>query len=288
MRVLYATDGGAAAIDAGRLIELLADRTHTAVTVASVVATGPPELRHLSAAFASTDAQRRVAREAVDDAVESLTSADLSADGVVREGRPAAMLLEVAEERDAELIVVGSGVRWFGGRLLGSVSTSLLHTANRSVLVAHAAPSGSPARVVIGVDGSEHATRALDVAAEFLDPQRCMVTVLAAAKLMAPTSTPPYTGYATSAPTPEVEREVLAPARGHAERAADVLTERGFTVDVTVVLGHPVKRLLAEVDHAGAALAVVGSRGLDAVDRAALGSVSDQVVRHAPATLVGR
>lgn len=92
-------------------------------------------------------------------------------------------------------------------------------------------------------DGSDHATRALDVAAEFLDPQRCTVTVLAAAKLTAPTLTPPHTGYATSAPTPEVEREVLAPARGHAERAAQVLGERVFAVDVTVILGHPVKRL---------------------------------------------
>jgi nucleotide-binding universal stress UspA family protein len=81
---------------------------------------------------------------------------------------------------------------------------------------------------------------------------------------------------------------VLAPARQHVERAAERLTAAGFGVDTQVVLGHPVKRLLAEIDNSGAALAIVGSRGLDAVDRAVLGSVSDQMVRHAPATLVGR
>lgn len=288
MRVLYATDGGAAAIDARRLIELLADRAGAQVTVASVVATGPPQLRHLSAGFQSDQSRRHTAEEAVDEAVTSLRAAGFAADGVVREGGPADTLLEIAAGYDAELIVVGSGVRWLAGRLLGSVSTSLLHAAPVSVLVAHEAPRGEPARVVAGVDGSEHATRALDAAMALLDPRRCSVTVLSAAKLMAPTLTPPYTGYATSAPSPETEAEVLSPAREHAERAVEQLAAHDFAADAHVVLGHPVKRLLAEVDHTGAALTVVGSRGLDVIDRVTLGSVSDQVVRYTPATLVGR
>ncbi|HSJ46030.1 MAG TPA: universal stress protein [Euzebyales bacterium] len=288
MRVLYATDGGPAARDAGRLIELLADREATEVVAASVVATGVPELRHLSAAFQSDDARRQVAKDAVDEAVATLGAQDITVDGVVREGRPAATLLELASEHGVELIVVGSGMKWFGGRLLGSVSTGLLHTARTSVLVVHTAPSGVPGPVVVGVDGSDHAARALDVATAFLDPERCAVTVVSAAKLMAPALMPPYTGYATVAPSPEIEAEVLAPSREHADRAAALLRGRGFAAETAVMLGHPVKRLLAEVDDVGAALVVVGSRGLDALDRAAVGSVSDQVVRYAPATLVGR
>jgi nucleotide-binding universal stress UspA family protein len=288
MRVLYATDGGAAARDAGRLVESLADRGRTEVVVASIIATGMPDLRHLSAALQSDEARRKVADDAVDRAVAALRAQQLTADGVVREGRPTGTLLEVAEEHEAELIVAGSGVTWFGTRLLGSVSTGLLHAAPTSLLIVHAAPTGVPGRVVVGVDGSDHAVRALDVASRFLDPARCTVTVLCAAKLLAPTLMPPYTGYATSAPSPEVEEEALAPARRHAEQAAEVLRGRDFTADVAVMLGHPVKRLLTEVDQAGAALAVVGSRGLDALERSALGSVSDQVVRYAPATLVGR
>jgi nucleotide-binding universal stress UspA family protein len=288
MRVLYATDGGAAAVDAGRLLQLLADRERTDVMVVSVVATGVPELRHLSAAFQSDAARRQTAKDAVDEAVARLRAVDVAADGVVAEGRPAPTLLDVAADGDAELILVGSGVRWLGGRLLGSVSTGLLHTAPQSVLVVHDAPQGEPAQVVVGVDGSAHATRAVDVATELLDPDRCAMTVVSAAKLLAPTLTPPYTGYATAAPSPEVEAEMLAPVRAHADQAVERLTTRGFTAEARVMLGHPVKRLLSELDHVGGALAVVGSRGLSAIDRATLGSVSDQVVRHAPATLVGR
>lgn len=288
MRVLYATDGRAAAIDARRLIELLGDREQVDVTVASVIVAGPPELRHLSSAFRSHSALRKAAEDAVDDAVTSLRAAEFTADGVVQERRPADTLLWIATEHDADLIVVGSGVRWLGGRLLGDVSTSLLRMAPMSVLVVHEAPRTDDAHVVVGVDGSDHALRALDVAAEFLDPRRCAVTVVAAAKLMAPTLTPPFTAHATTAPSAEVEAEVLAPAREHADRAVGRLTAAGFTADTHVVLGHPVKRLLAQADHVGAALTVVGSRGLDGLDRAMLGSVSDQVVRFAPATLVGR
>ena len=288
MRVLYATDGGTPAEDAGRLVELLADRERTDVVVASIVPTGMPELRHLVAALQSDDARRKVAHDAVDQAVAALRAQQFTVDGVVREGRPAATLLEVAEEQQADLIVAGSGVSWFGARLLGSVSTGLLHAASMSLLVVHAAPTGVPGNVVVGVDGSDHAARAVDVASQLLDPDRCAVTVVCAAKLLAPTLAPPYMGYATVAPSPEIEEEALAPARNNAEHAVEVLRRRGFTADVAVMLGHPVKRLLTEVDETGAALAVVGSRGLDALDRAVLGSVSDQVVRYAPATLVGR
>lgn len=287
MRVLYATDGGDAAVDAGRLIDVLAARD-VEVVAASIVSTGPPELRHLSAAFQSDEVRRRTARDAVDLAVESLRMSGFTVDGVVEEGRPATALLDIATARGVDLVVAGTGVQWLGGRLLGSVSTALLHAAPMSVLIAHAAPRGVPAHVVAGTDGSEHAARAIDVATGFLDPERCAVTVVSAVKLMTPTFTPPYTGYATSAPSPEMEAEVLAPARTHADQAAERFVAGGFAADTRVVLGHPVKRLLAEVDLVGAALAVIGSRGLDAVGRMALGSVSDEVVRHAPAALVGR
>jgi nucleotide-binding universal stress UspA family protein len=45
--------------------------------------------------------------------------------------------------------------------------------------------------------------------------------------------------------------------------------------------------LLSEARAVGADLVVVGARGLGGLRRA-IGSVSDKLARHAPATLVGR
>lgn len=288
MRVLYATDGGDAAVAAGRLIETVADRERVQITVASVVPTGVPGLRNVGTALRSHDARRRAADEAVQAARYTLDAAGFDTDGLVREGSPAATLTEMVVAQDAELVVAGSGVRWIGGRLLGSVSTDLVHCASTAVLIVHDAPRRGSVTVVAGVDGSDHAERALDLAMAFLDPQHCSVIIVCTAELMAPTLGPPYVAHATSAPSPEVEAEVTNPAREHADRAVQRLGDNGFDVRSRVMLGHPVRRLLSEIDDVGADLAVVGSRGLDALDRAALGSVSDQVVRFAPATLIGR
>ena len=46
--------------------------------------------------------------------------------------------------------------------------------------------------------------------------------------------------------------------------------------------GHPANEMVNLGDELGADLVVVGSRGLDGVRRALMGSVSDSVARHAP------
>jgi nucleotide-binding universal stress UspA family protein len=54
----------------------------------------------------------------------------------VVKGKPAQMLVEIADERKADMIVVGSHGRGFWGRaLLGSVSDAVVHHAGCSVLV---------------------------------------------------------------------------------------------------------------------------------------------------------
>ena len=54
-------------------------------------------------------------------------------------------------------------------------------------------------------------------------------------------------------------------------------------------VGSPAAEIVAQAEEVGAGLVVLGSRGLGAMRRALLGSVSDSVVRHAPCpTLVVR
>jgi nucleotide-binding universal stress UspA family protein len=149
---------------------------------------------------------------------------------------------------------------------------------------------GSEMSVLVGADGSEHADRALEQLIALFDPSSCRVHVLAVAEhLMPQLSFPiPRAGYATSAPTPEQEQEWTAAAQSSATTAAKKLESAGFRTEAHAVLGAPAARVLDEADRVRADLVVVGSRGLAAVDTASLGSVSDQIVREAPATFVGR
>src|SRR5262249_7912931 len=80
-------------------------------------------------------------------------------------GSPAAVILERADEWDADLIVVGSHGRTALGKFFfGSVSQKGLHEARRPVRLAQGRieEPNTPVRLVIGVDGSEDAEASVD------------------------------------------------------------------------------------------------------------------------------
>ena len=75
----------------------------------------------------------------VEKIVSDLQAAGVSAEGEIRQarlGHIAADILKAAQEHDARLVVLGSSSRTDLPRIpLGSVSTRLLHTAARPVLI---------------------------------------------------------------------------------------------------------------------------------------------------------
>ena len=86
----------------------------------------------------------------------------------------------------------------------------------------------------------------------------------------------------------ELERQMRERGQRHADRAATLLRDAGFEAEAHIASGSPTEQLLKEADSGEFDLVAVGSRGLGPFRRALLGSVSDQVVRHSRAALVGR
>lgn len=79
-----------------------------------------------------------LARRHLERARMSLTSRRVEAEYVVDVGDPAERLLDVADERGADLIVVGSRERGFLDRLLGhAVDEAVARRADRDVLLVH-------------------------------------------------------------------------------------------------------------------------------------------------------
>jgi nucleotide-binding universal stress UspA family protein len=79
-----------------------------------------------------------LARRQLERARMSLARRKIETDYVVELGDPAERLLEIADQRDADLIVVGSRERGFLERLLGrSVDESVARRAERDVLLVH-------------------------------------------------------------------------------------------------------------------------------------------------------
>lgn len=287
MKILFATDGSPSSQWVARLLLRLADRTKNEITVLSI--SSPKGARW-------PNIGRRFDPETKHDAEElaALTAAELESAGFrtasrTAEGRPAEKILSSIESERYELTAIGAGHRRRGALLLGSVGNHVLHHSPSSVLIVRDEPPDKPkGNVLVGVEGSQEASRGVEVLLEFADPARCAVSVVAVAEVLAPTAFPPGHGYALSLPNPEDEAEMTSTAKGHAKEAADRLSNAGFSVERKVILGRAPDRLLAEAKILMSDIVAVGSRGHGAVDRTILGSVSEEVARSAGACLVAR
>ena len=284
MKVLYATDGGAPAMQALALLKRVAAPENAQVSAVTVVGGRVGEMVE--------DEGLRPATEILQSAVTELKEAGIAAEMRILRGEPGPTILKEIAEGGFELAVLGAGNRsWLGRLLLGSVSTKVLHASPTSMMIVRRISDvSSPVQVLFATDGSAYADVALEQMIAFMHPSTCQINVLSVAEhLMSQLSFPiPRVGYATSAPTSELERDWIAAAKELATDAADNLERAGFRTQAQAVLGAPVARVLAEALNVQADLLVVGSRGLGAVDKAAIGSVSDQLVREAAATFVSR
>lgn len=139
--------------------------------------------------------------------------------------------------------------------------------------------------ILVGIDGSGHSERALEWAMKEAALRSQPLTVLAVHPVVAG-----WTGRAVSYPG---DAELLESTRSAAQAVTDKVLAgltgaRPESVTVEAVSGIPAEALLNAA--ADADLIVLGSRGSGGFARLAMGSVSDQVGRHArcPVVIVPR
>jgi len=200
---------------------------------------------------------------------------DLSVDLDVVRGPTSEALLHLADGH-ASMIVVGSrGLGGFRGLLLGSVSRQLCEHAPCPVTVVRQLPKDRPVRldtIVVGVDGSEHAARALTFAADLAARShgRIVAVHAATAPAMVDASVMPLAAEGRNLP------ELL-------DGWCEPLHERGLEDHESVIVEGDARTALLEVaEERDADLLVVGSRGLGPVSRLLIGSVSSSILQHSP------
>lgn len=211
------------------------------------------------------------------------TSADLDVRGEVMVSSPAACLVE--RSKAAHLVVVGShGRGGFTGLLLGSISRQVATHAKCPAVVVRTPTDPDAKEIVVGVDGSQPAQKALDWAIDEASRKGFSLRVLhtwevppIGAITGVPTFSPPELLEDIKGSEMRTTAELLA---GHRDRYPDV------PVVQDVERGSPVHILCDASERA--AMVVVGSRGRGGFVGLLLGSVSHGVVHHAkcPVTVV--
>jgi nucleotide-binding universal stress UspA family protein len=128
-------------------------------------------------------------------------------------------------------------------------------------------------RIVVGFDGSENSKKALARAAEIANG--ATVAVVSAIKVELLIRDP------SGAVRPEDPAEVDARTQALAD-AREFLEGRGITGVYIEGHGNPADVIVQEATDSGADLIIVGTRGQNAAQRLFMGSVSTNVVHHAP------
>ncbi len=279
MNVLVATDGskyGGWALNWAAKLPLVEPPTVTALHVLDVAALRAPFLAQPVMAgnerYIQEEVQRMGARSAktIKEATQQLVSLKLK--GTVRkeQGPVAPTILKWAPKRNGLLVVGSQGLDALDRFMLGSVSTNLIHHATCPVLVIKG-EAASVRRITLAADGSDASAKALKFILTKFQPDRSMgkggrvpihVNVLHVLPLVM------YPGLK------EASKTLL-------EQSVQKLIKAGFTAEPLCYLGNPAEEVMKAAAKQHADLIVMGAKGLGAIARFLIGSVSTRVVQHA-------
>lgn len=197
-----------------------------------------------------------------------LSTLGLSGTVTTDQGSVAAMIMKHAQRGVGLLSIGARGLDALDRFMLGSISNHAIHHAPCSVLVVKEPPR--PVRhLMLAIDGSAASDKAVKFLLRTINPmpegpdrEPITVTVMHAVS---------YFKY------PEVKETGKMLIQRHGAK----LSKSGFQIREVLRLGKPADEILTVAKQEKADLIVTGAKGLGAIRRVLLGSVSTRVVQHA-------
>ena len=282
-RVVYATDFSPCSENAFPIAVQMAARHGAALHMLHAVvlhADDPhdpahhfPEPDELYERLRST-AEERMASRAEDGGMPDAEVVQAQVRGIA----PAPVILEYAQELDADLIVLGThGRRGLRHLLLGSVAEEVVRLADRPVLVVRedCAASGSFERILVPLDYSKSSDSALAYAKQIGATEGAELHLLHVLEVGAYPDFYFPVQAAQMFDMPELKRRALDNLNDRLQRVEGPDVE----AQVHVELGHPAQTIVDRAESLGADLTVIASHGRTGLERALLGGVAEAVVR---------
>ena len=138
--------------------------------------------------------------------------------------------------------------------------------------------------VVVGTDGSETATKAVERSVELCKQSGAKLSIVSA---FAPVSARQLKAEAAEAPA---DVQWMIHAREEVEEtlsaAAQIAADGGVEAETFARRGDPADAILDVAEEQGADLIIVGNKGMTGAKRFLLGSVPNRVSHHAPCSVL--
>jgi len=210
-----------------------------------------------------TDWYHQEGKKSISEAVALFKQKGIAVDQkLVEHTDPAETILEEAEKGDFDLIIIGHSGEEEKEPHLGSIAEKVSQHARTSILIARGRKSIS--KMLVPVDGSENAEKALQYAIAIAKKTNAKITLL----------------YVQDPGLFNLKPEEIK------KIGAFILSEaankvKGIEVDQKLESGDPAKTITQAANKGDFDLIVMGSRGHSGIMRFLLGSVSAHVIHYA-------
>jgi nucleotide-binding universal stress UspA family protein len=285
-RILLATDGSAGAQRASEVAARIAKSFDSDVAVLSVI----PSIGALEAPLEGEYYSQLV--DTADDNADKAAAIFKKAGVTVSEkevpqhhASTVQTIVDHAGEAKTSLIVMGTrGMGGFKRAVLGSVSSAVAEHAPCATMVVRPGKKMSPeiGRILVAVDGSPNAQRALEAAVALADALRAELRI--AHVVYVPSLFWSMGVPGAALPTDKIEEDAAQAARKLLAKAVDYAKQRGIERpkdELVTDLVSPAQGIVQLAEHDQADLIVMGTRGNGGFKKLLLGSVANSVLHYA-------
>ncbi len=209
---------------------------------------------------------------------EMLTSEfGIEVQSLICEGDPPTVIVDIAREKKADLIVLGTyGRKGLKRLLMGSVTSQVIVNSPVDVLVVKkpcTECTGEYRSILVPFDGSVSSQKALNRA--------CQLSSIDNADVMALYVIPRYEEMVEFFRSESIKKSLLQEAQKITDAAKRIASTSGASIKVEILEGHPAEQIIETVKNLKNDLIVMGSYGWRGVNKAIIGSTAERVIIHA-------
>lgn len=193
----------------------------------------------------------------------------------VEQGEAYEKIVDVAEEENCDLIVMGRrGLNPVERMLMGSVTARVIAHSGKDVLIVSRSAILAPDNILLATDGSAHSEAAMDRALHFVKMCKGKLTVVSVVDV--------YPEFYAEAP--EIVEQMEKKSVQIIDETRKKAEEAGVKLETQILSGNAAEEIVNLAQDIGAGAIFMGSRGRSGLKKLLMGSVAEKVVglAHCP------